>query len=97
MRWFQLAADQGDAQAQCNLGVMYQDGTGVPQDSTEAVRWYRLAADQGDVHAQYSLAGMYRKGARVPQDLTEAARLLKLADDQGFHPSRDILGLLTAG
>ena len=42
--WTPLAAD-GDADAQNNLGLMYGNGQGVPQDGTEAVRWYRLAAD----------------------------------------------------
>ncbi|MDA0221360.1 MAG: tetratricopeptide repeat protein, partial [Proteobacteria bacterium] len=41
-------AEQGNAYAQSILGVMYYEGTGVPQDYAEAVRWYRLAADQGN-------------------------------------------------
>ncbi len=48
-------ADQGVADAQSNLGVMYDNGEGVPQDHAEAVRWYRLAADQGLALAQFSL------------------------------------------
>ena len=47
VRWFRLAAEQGDATAQNNLGVRYGTGRGVPQDDAEAVRWYRLAAEQG--------------------------------------------------
>ncbi|MEQ1847607.1 MAG: SEL1-like repeat protein, partial [Nitrospira sp.] len=43
----QPLATQGDADAQYNLGVMYRDGHGVPQDSREAVKWFRLAAAQG--------------------------------------------------
>ena len=39
-------AEQGDATAQILLGLMYDNGRGVPEDATEAVRWYRLAADQ---------------------------------------------------
>ena len=39
-------AELGDAPAQNDLGVMYADGRGVPQDDAEAVRWYRLAAAQ---------------------------------------------------
>ena len=39
-------AEQGDADAQFNLGIMYANGRGVPQDDAEVVRWYRLAADQ---------------------------------------------------
>ena len=48
-------AEQGDAEAQYNLGVMYATGAGVPQDNGEAVRWYRLAADQGLAAAQFNL------------------------------------------
>ena len=46
------AADQGDADAQYNLGLMYANGEGVPEDDAEAVRWYRLAADQGTTRAR---------------------------------------------
>ncbi|WP_424339039.1 tetratricopeptide repeat protein, partial [Henriciella sp.] len=45
-RWFGLAAEQGDAEAQYNLGVMYQNAEGVTRDDAEAVRWLRLAAEQ---------------------------------------------------
>ena len=47
MRWYRLAAEQGNATAQFYLGVMYTNGAGVPKDDGEAVRWYRLAAEQG--------------------------------------------------
>ena len=45
VKMFRLAADQGIAFAQINLGIMYAYGQGVPQDYVEAVKWYRLAAD----------------------------------------------------
>ena len=48
--WTPLA-EAGDEVAQYNLGVMYDNGLGVPQDPKEAVKWYRLAAEQGDVDA----------------------------------------------
>ena len=43
----QRQAEQGDADAQNNLGVMYGEGSRVPQDHAEAVRWFRMAAEQG--------------------------------------------------
>ena len=46
-----LKAEQGDAVAQFNLGVKYDNGQGVPQDYAEAVKWYRKAAEQGDAGA----------------------------------------------
>ena len=57
-RWYRLAADQGSATAQHDLGVMYHFGQGVPQNYAEAVRWYRLAADQGYADAQHGLGLM---------------------------------------
>ena len=41
-------AEAGSAQAQYNLGLMYDNGEGVPEDDGEAVKWYRKAAEQGD-------------------------------------------------
>ena len=52
VRWYRLAADQGNAEAQFSLGLRYVTGRGVPQDDREAVRWWRLAADQGNAEAQ---------------------------------------------
>ena len=48
----QELAEQGDAEAQFNLGVMYANGEGVPQDYAEAVKWYPKAAEQGDEYAK---------------------------------------------
>ena len=61
-------AEQGDASAQYRLGIMYEDGRGVPEDDAEAVRWYRLAADQGLVDAQSNLGMMYANGEGVPEN-----------------------------
>ena len=55
VRLYSLAAAQGDADAQSNLGVMFQYGKGVAQYRAEAIRWYRLAAAQGDAWAKATL------------------------------------------
>jgi len=94
-KWRPLA-EQGDAFAQSNLGVMYRDGLGVPQDHTEAVRWYRLAAEQGDVDAQLDLGVMYEEGLGVPQDHTEAVRWYRLAAEQGHALAQTNLGIMYA-
>ncbi len=67
LRELRPLANQGNAEAQFNLGGMYDKGEGVPQDDTEAVKWYRKAAEQGYAEAQYSLGLMYVKGWGVPQ------------------------------
>ncbi len=78
-------AEQGYADAQYNLGLMYDNGLGVPQDDKEAVKWYRKAADQGDSDAQTNLGQMYRQGLGVPRDDKEAAKWYRLAADQGGY------------
>jgi TPR repeat protein len=65
-------AEQGDAAAQYNFGLMYENGNGVLQDYAEAVRWYRLAAEQGNARAQTNLGGKYEFGSGVLQDNVKA-------------------------
>ncbi len=49
--WYQKAAEQGNAGAQNNLGLMYYNGKGVEQDYIKALEWYQKAAEQGDAKA----------------------------------------------
>ena len=55
VRWYRMAAEQGDSVAQYSLANMYDFGHGVPQDLAEAARWYRMAADRGHIYAQFNL------------------------------------------
>ena len=65
-------ADAGEASAQFNLGCMYANGRGVPQDYVEAIAWCRRAAEHGHADAQFELGWMYANGQGVPQDDAEA-------------------------
>ncbi len=89
-----LSAEQGFAEAQSRLGVMYDAGQGVPQDYREAVRWYRLAAEQGNAKAQNNLGVMYHLGLGVPQDDGEAVKWYSLAAEQGEASAQDNLGFM---
>lgn len=46
VRWYRKAAEQGFAEAQYNLGFMYEKGMGVPQDYVQAHKWFNLAASR---------------------------------------------------
>ena len=61
LKEWQPLAEQGNATAQSNLGVMYYNGKGVIQDYAEAFKWYRLAAEQGYATAQSNLGVMYER------------------------------------
>ena len=84
LREWRPLAEQGNANAQHNLGVMYGEGKGVPQDYAEALKWYRKAAEQGYATAQHNLGVMYGKGLGVPQDEAQAYMWFKLAASR--HP-----------
>ena len=79
MKWYRKAAEQGDALAQYNLGGMYDEGQGVPQNDVEAAKWYRRAAEQGIANAQYNLALMYHDGLGVPLDYVQAFKWFDIA------------------
>ncbi len=53
--WKALAIE-GDPKAQNNLGILYQQGNGVPKDLDEAENWYQMAADQGNLIGKQNLA-----------------------------------------
>ena len=80
--WVPLA-EQGDASARFNLGVMYESGKGIPRDNAEAVKWYRKAAERGLAAAQNRLGLMYAEGKGVPSDNLEAYAWFNIAAAQG--------------
>ena len=76
---YRTAAEQGDPQAQFQLGRCYEKGIGTAVDSVEAVKWYTRAAEQNDPDGLYSLALCYYSAVGVPEDLTKARALLRKA------------------
>jgi uncharacterized protein len=94
LRLFQPLAEQGDASAQSNLGVMYEQGRGVAQNYREAMRWFRLAAMQGDASAQSNLGVMYFKGQGIAQDFREAMKWYRLGAGQGNAEAQFNLGVM---
>jgi TPR repeat protein len=83
VEWYEKAAAQGHAEAQNNLGVMYDKGKGVPQDQARAVEWYRKAAAQGNPTAQYNLAIMYADGIAIQKDELMAYAWFNLSAAKG--------------
>jgi hypothetical protein len=94
--WLPLA-ELGDAEAQFNMGVMYDEGAGVQQDLVTAAEWYKKAAEQGFVDAQANLGMMYYHGQGVPCDHKTAVDWLQMAADQGDTEACDFIKKITAG
>jgi uncharacterized protein len=90
----QRLAERGDAGAQYNLGLMYEQGYGVTHDLRKAAAWFEKAAEQGEANAQYRLGSLYYHGHGVPRDFTRAAAWYKKAADQGDTSAQAALGNL---
>jgi TPR repeat protein len=89
-------ADQGNADAQVNIGVLHANGEGVPQSYPEAMTWYRKAADQGDVFALNNLGLMYMRGQGVQPSDTTAVTLYTQAAAKNFAPAQFNLATMYA-
>src|SRR5260221_2850295 len=68
-----VRAAAGDAEAQFQLGGLYETGRGVPQNFVDAVRWFKAAAEQGSVPAQGRLGEIYLNGRGAPVSVTASA------------------------
>ena len=89
-------AEEGNARAQSDLGVMYGLGLGCRQDYACAVRWYRRAAEQAYAPAQSNLGFMFGTGRGVPQDFVQAYAWYNLAAAGGEELARANRDLVAA-
>ncbi len=87
-------AEQGDAEAQYELGRMYFLGKGMPRNATKALEWYQKAAEQGNALAQNELGNLYSKGVLVKQNIFEAAKWYQKAAEQGIANAQYNIGYL---
>ena len=79
-----------------NLGLMYANGQGVPQDFAQALQCYQQAAERGAAQAQSNLAVMYAHGQGVAQDFVLARKWYGAAATQGLAYAQSNLGALYA-
>ena len=91
--WTPLA-EQGNANAQYNLGIMYDKGRSVIQNYKTAMKWYRRAGKQGNASAQYALGLIYDSGQVVPQDYKTAVKWYRLSAKQGYALAQNNLSIL---
>lgn len=84
---YRKAAEQGDAEAQFNLGAFYA----APRDLTKAAYWYRKAAEQGDAESQFVLAGMYKRGKGAPRNSAKYIYWIRKAAEYGSPRAQSVL------
>ena len=91
--WYTQAAEQGDAEAQFNLGVCYDVGDGVQKDPQKAADWYFKAAEQGHPKAQFNLGVCYEYGEGVRKNSEKAVYCYSKAAEQGVAEAQFNLGV----
>ncbi|MFZ2268053.1 MAG: tetratricopeptide repeat protein [Azonexus sp.] len=78
-KWYRLAADQGNPEAQYITGSYHERGRGVAKDLAQARQWYRSAAEQGHAGGMYGLGMLYAWGKGVTESRLTAYKLIHLA------------------
>ena len=91
LEYYQLAADQEDAEALWFIGSLYYYGYGVEQSYEKALEYFQRAAEMGNVRALNSIGYMYLDGEGVDQDYQKALECIQSAVDQGeIHAQKNM-------
>jgi TPR repeat protein len=85
---------KNDARAQYAMGVMAENGFGMPKNPRLAADWYLKAAKQGNTDAQYNLGAMNEHGVGIPVNYVQAARWYRPAAESGDIDALSNLGVL---
>ncbi len=91
---WQKLAEEGDAQAMNNLGVLYDQGHGVEPDTGRALHWFAQSAKAGHPSGMSNYGRMLEQGRGIAANPQEAARWFDLAARQGQPEAQYNLGLL---
>jgi hypothetical protein len=91
--WYRKAADQGDPEAQDELGYFYLAGIGVPRDESSAIKWFTRAAGSGSQRAKLNLAVIYMKGIGVHRNISLGLDTLNDLAKKGYAVAESYLGI----
>ena len=91
---YQYLAEQGYADAQSDLGYMYERGLGVTQNESQAVYWIWKAVEQGNAGAQNNLGVIYANGQGLAQNDNQAVYWIRKAAEQSYADAQSNLGVM---
>ena len=93
LQLLQPLANQGDAIAQNNIAVLYEEGLGVPRSDKEALKWYKKAAQQGQAEAQFMVGLFHAEGRGTTQNYQQAFEWYSKAAKQGHADAQNNLAM----
>lgn len=82
VKWYRLAAEQGDAEAQSHPGVSYEKCEGVLQDNIMAHMWYNIASANG--HEEAGEWRDQRAGLMTSADISKAQAMARECMNSGY-------------
>ena len=82
VKWYRLAADQGEASAQSNLGYMYSNGHGVLQDNVMAHMWYNIGSANSSGNSGINRDIIAKK--MTPADISKAQAMARECMNSGY-------------
>lgn len=94
MKYYKVAAEQGNIHILNYIGFLYEHGRVVKQDYQEAIKWYQEAAEKGNANAQINIGRLYEYGRGTKKDYHEAMKWYKKAADQGNSYAQNHIGFL---
>ncbi len=91
--YYKIAAEKGYPKAQNMVGVYYDNGEYVEQDSQKAVYWYKkaLKSDENNLPAKFNLGRSYYYGTGVGVDEDYGLQLIQEAADGGYESAQEWL------
>src|SRR5688572_7155503 len=92
--WYQEAAENGDINAQYNLGRLNRNGEGIEKELEKAFYWYQKAAENGNINAQHDLAILYENGEGTEKNLEKSFHWYLKAAENGDINAQYNLGRL---
>jgi TPR repeat protein len=92
LKWYLLAANQGNVAAQLAVGAMYAKGRGIKQDYVEANRWFFSAGNKGNAFAQFNMGTAYEHGLGIQKDQAQAFKWFLRAAENGVAQAQWIVG-----
>jgi len=91
---YRKSAEEGNSDAQIQMGNAFANGSGVERDYVQAVKWFRKAADQGNPNGQTWMGVVYADGLGVEKDYSKALKWYRKATDQGNSYGQTMLGVM---
>lgn len=90
--WLSKAAEQGSADAEYYIAMMYESGKGLEKSPEEAVRWYLKSSEHGHCISQNIIGFKYLEGIDVPKDYELAKKWITLSSQQGYGSALQNMG-----